>query len=138
MSDLSTNDKNMENNHYDILIVDDSKYIIDLITQILRSKGFICKAVNNLLKAERELELHSPKLIFLDVNLPGSNGYEFCKRVKATEKERNTLIYYFTGVPEAEIAIKTLETKADGYLKKPFDLSDFNDILAHIDQKATI
>ena len=52
--------------------------------------------------------------------------------VRSTEKRRNILIYYFTGVPEAEIALKTLETKADGYLKKPFDLSDFDDILEHL------
>ena len=138
MSDLTTSDKSGGNNNYDILIVDDSKYIIELATQIIRSKGFICKAVNNLLEAEREFMFHSPKLIFLDVNLPDSNGYDFCKKVRSNEKQRNTLIYYFTGIPEAEIAIKTLETKADGYLKKPFDLSDFNDILAQLDKKAIV
>ena len=44
-------------------------------------------------------------------------------------------MYYFSGVPEAEVAIKTLETKADGFLKKPFDLSDFDDILGQLKPK---
>ncbi len=56
--------------------------------------------------------------------------------LKSKEKFRKVLIYYFTGVSEAEVAIKALETRADGYLKKPFDLSDFNDILEHIEQSS--
>ncbi len=54
--------------------------------------------------------------------------------LKSKDEYRNILVYYFTGVSEAEIAIKSLETRADGYLKKPFDLSDFNDILNHLEQ----
>ena len=79
MSDLITSDKEVKNNHYDILIVDDSKYIIELLTQIIKTKGFCCKSVSNFLDAERELKEHSPKLIFLDVNLPDSNGMSFVK-----------------------------------------------------------
>jgi len=65
-------------------------------------------------------------------------GYEFCRMLKSKEKFRKILIYYFTGVAEAEVAIKTLETRADGYLKKPFDLSNFNEILEHIEQKSIV
>ncbi|UCD00838.1 MAG: response regulator [Promethearchaeota archaeon] len=106
--------------HYDILIIDDSKFIIELLTDIIESKGLTCKAVENLSSA-------------MDVNLPGANGYKFCEKIKSTEKFKNILIYYFTGVSEAEVSIKTLETRADGYLKKSFDLSNFNDILEHLD-----
>jgi two-component system phosphate regulon response regulator PhoB/two-component system alkaline phosphatase synthesis response regulator PhoP len=124
----------MEDSKYDILIIDDSEYIIKLLKQIIKSKGYSCKAVENLSIAMDELNLHLPKLIFLDVNLPESSGYEFCKKIKSIEKFKNILIYYFTGVSEKEIAIKALETKADGYLKKPFDLSDFNDIFYLLSQ----
>ncbi|GAG63940.1 unnamed protein product, partial [marine sediment metagenome] len=41
-------------------------------------------------------------------------------------------LYYFTGVPETEVAIKAIETKADGYLKKPSNISDFDDILQQL------
>ncbi len=123
---------------YDILIVDDSKLITKLLTEIIKSKGYTCRAVNNFSKAKEELNKHKPKLIFLDVNLPGSNGYEFCKRIKSTKKFNNILIYYFTGVPEVEIAIKALETRADGYLKKPFNMSDFDDILQHLGQSSAV
>lgn len=117
---------------YDILIVDDSKLIIKLLTEIIESKGYTCRAVNDFSKAKEELNKHKPKLIFLDVDLPGSNGYEFCRSIKSTKKFKDILIYYFTGVPETEVAIKTIEAKADGYLKKPFNISDFDDILQQL------
>ncbi|MFX1329224.1 MAG: two-component system response regulator [Promethearchaeota archaeon] len=98
--------------------MDDSKFIIALLKDIMKSKGFTRKVVENTSKAKEELNNHIPKLVFLDVNLPDSNGYEFCKILKSKDEYRNILVYYFTGVSEAEIAIKILERRADGYLKK--------------------
>lgn len=117
---------------YDILIIDDSKYIIDLLEKIFRIKGYSCKSVGNTSEAIEELKIQKPQLILLDVHLPHLSGYEFCSYIKSNEKYRNILVYYFSGVPEAEVAIKTLETKADGFLKKPFDLSDFDDLLSQL------
>lgn len=79
-----------------------------------------------------------PKLIFLDVNLPDSNGYEFCESLKKDSKYRNILVYFFTGEPESEVALKALETGADGYLKKPFSLTDFDEIFEHLDHNKEI
>lgn len=58
--------------------------------------------------------------------------------LKSKNEFGNVLIYYFTGISEAEIAVKTLETQADGYLKKPFDFYDFNDILDQLEQNNAI
>ncbi len=124
----------MEDLKYDILIIDDSKYIKKLVTEIIESRGFTCRAVENISLAMQELDRYQPKLIFLDVNLPDSNGYDFCKMLKSTKKFKKILVYYFTGVAKAEVTLKALETKADGYLKKPFDLSDFNDIFELVKQ----
>lgn len=128
----------MEVLQYDILIIDDSKFIIKLLTEIIELKGFSCRSVENTSLATIELNKYLPKLIFLDINLPDSNGYEFCKNLKSTEKFNQILVYYFTGIAEAEVAIKALETKADGYLMKPFNLSDFNNILEHLDHSNAV
>jgi CheY-like chemotaxis protein len=120
---------------YDILIIDDSKYIIDLLEKILRIKGYSCKSVGNTSEAFEELKINKPQLILLDVHLPQLSGYEFCDIIKSNKQYKNILVYYFSGVPEAEVAIKTLETKADGFIKKPFDLSDFDDLLGYLKPK---
>ena len=105
-----------------------------MLTEIIESKGFTSRAVENISLAMQELENYIPKLIFLDIHLPDSNGYDFCKMLKSSEKFNKILVYYFTGVAEVEVAVKALETKADGYLKKLFDLSDFNDIFELVKQ----
>ncbi len=123
----------MDKSEYDVLIIDDSKYVIDFMEKFLGYKGYSSKAVNSTLQATEELKVNKPKLIILDINLPDSNGYEFCKMVKSNEKYKDILVYYFSGAPESEVMIKTIETKADGYLKKPFDVTDFDDLLEYLD-----
>ncbi len=125
----------MVRSKYDILIIDDSKYIIDLLEKILRIKGYSCKSVGNTSEALEELKINKPQLILLDVHLPRLSGYEFCDIIKSNKQYNDILIYYFSGVPEAEVATKTLETKADGFIKKPFDLSDFDDLLGYLKPK---
>ncbi|MHA2007679.1 MAG: response regulator [Promethearchaeota archaeon] len=117
---------------YEVLVIDDSRYIADLVYKILELKGHSCHIVDSSSKAFDLLKGHKPKLIFLDVHLPNSSGYEFCNLIKSDEKYKDILVYYFSGAPESEVAIKALETRADGYLKKPFDLSDFDEILDHL------
>lgn len=124
----------IEKKDYDILIIDDSKYVIDFLTKFIELKGFTCEGVYEASKAIETLNLFIPKLIFLDVNLPDSNGYEFCKMLKSDKKFKNILVYFFTGEPESEVALKALEIHADGFLTKPFNLSDFEEIFEHLDQ----
>ena len=129
--------KNIDKISYDILIIDDSKYIIELLTQIFTLKGYICKAVRNFSSAIKELNSNKPRLIFLDVNMPDINGYHLCEMIKSNDKYKEILVYYLTGLSHSEISIKTLETKADGFITKPFDLSDFNEVFDYINlQKA--
>ncbi|MHA1985338.1 MAG: response regulator [Promethearchaeota archaeon] len=122
----------MHHTEYDILIIDDSKYINDLLKKILHFKGYSCKSVSNTSDAIIELGKNKPKLILLDVNLPQLSGYEFCTIIKSNKNYKDILVYYFSGVSETEVATKTLETKADGYLKKPFDFADFDDLLGFL------
>jgi len=126
--------KKIESSQYDILIIDDSKSIIKLITDIIASKGFSCKAARNLPEAMDALNACIPKLILLDVNMPDLNGYKFCMMLKEEEKFSNILVYYLTGTSQSEIGIKTLETKADGYITKPFNLFDFNDVFDYMNK----
>ncbi len=122
----------MVQSEYDILIIDDSKYITELLEKVLQFKGYTCKSVRNTLNAFEELKENKPRLILLDVHMPQLSGYEFCNFIKSNKRYNDILVYYFSGVSEAEVAVKTLETKADGFLKKPFDLADFDDILIYL------
>ena len=123
----------LKNAQYDILIIDDSVTIIDILSKILEFNGLSYKAVNSFNGAMGELKSkNKPKLIFLDVNMPDLNGYKFCKMLKSDDKYKDILIYYLTGASQSELVNKFFETKADGYITKPFNLNDFHDVFAFL------
>lgn len=126
-------EKKLKNTHYDILIIDDSQVIIDVLSKVIEIKGFSYRAVSTFNGAMDELNSNNkPKLIFLDVNLPDLNGYKFCKMLKSEDKYKDILIYYLTGSSQSELVNKVFETKADGYITKPFNLTDFKDVFDYI------
>ena len=64
--------------------------------------------------------------------MPDLNGYKFCKMTKSDDKYKDILVYYLTGISQSELVNKFFETKADGYITKPFDMADFKDIFAYL------
>ena len=64
--------------------------------------------------------------------MPDLNGYKFCKMIKSDDQYKEILVYYLTGASQSELVNKFFETKADGYITKPFNLTDFHDIFAYL------
>ena len=111
--------------HIDILIVDDDKYTNKVLKDIFLMKDLSIKTTNSGTEAIRMLELISPKIILLDVNLPEISGYEICKKIKKQERFKDILVYYITAIPRNKVEEMIDETGADGYFLKPFNYSDF-------------
>ncbi|MHA1197601.1 MAG: response regulator [Promethearchaeota archaeon] len=102
-----------------------------LIKRIFESKGYTCKGVISGLKGLRMLERMQPKIILLDIILPDSNGYEICKILKSDKRWKDIPIYFLTAISATEVKKNLKETKADGYILKPFNFSDF-EIIFHV------
>jgi len=117
---------------YDILLIDDDLSTIELITNYFNSKGYTCKGVITGSKGIEELNFNIPKLILLDIILPDVSGFTICKKIKSSEKFSNIPIIYLTAVPGKKVNEKIEETKADGYILKPFDLSDFELVFQYL------
>lgn len=114
---------------YDVLLIEDDIPTIRLITSFFEGKNLICKGAVSGKKGLVELIINVPKLILLDIILPDISGYELCKRIKSDEKFKSIPLYYLTAIPGTEVEKNIEETGADGYILKPFDLSDFEPIL---------
>ncbi|MFX1390792.1 MAG: response regulator [Promethearchaeota archaeon] len=110
---------------YDILLIEDDLATIRLLTSYFESKGYKCKGVVSGTKGLDEIRGGVPKLILLDIILPDISGYEICKMIKDHEKYKEIPVYLLTAIPGSEVEKKMGETKADGYILKPFDFSDF-------------
>ncbi len=109
-----------------ILLVDDEPLITDSLSYSLRREGFEVKAVGEGEQALKEMEEFEPDLVVLDIMLPGMNGLEVCRRIRANS---STPVIMLTARGEELDRILGLEVGADDYLAKPFS---FRELLARI------
>jgi DNA-binding response OmpR family regulator len=109
-----------------ILLVDDEPLITDSLSYSLKREGFEVKAVGDGEQALKELREFNPDLVVLDIMLPGINGLEVCRRIRATN---STPVIMLTARTEEMDRILGLEVGADDYLPKPFS---FRELLARI------
>jgi two-component system phosphate regulon response regulator PhoB len=104
-----------------ILIVEDEPDIRNMLVLLIKSAGFETIAASS---GEEGLELirtHKPILMTLDRMLPGIDGIEVCRRIRADESIADTYVIMVTALGEADDRIDGLEVGADDYLPKPFE-----------------
>jgi CheY-like chemotaxis protein len=124
-----------KSNHLDILLIEDDLPTIRLITRIFESKGFLCKGVVSGSKGLEELGRSKPKVILLDILLPDLSGYDICKSIKSDNAWNKIPVYFLTAFSGSEVKKHLEETKADGYILKPFNFADFEVIFSILSKK---
>ena len=102
-----------------ILIVDDDNNIAELISLYLTKECFDTRIVNDGEEAMIAFDQYNPNLILLDLMLPGMDGYQVARQVRA--KRCGTPILMLTAKSSLEDRIEGLNAGADYYLTKPFD-----------------
>ena len=101
-----------------LLVVDDDTRIRNLLKQYLTENGFRVTVAGNAAEARRKLEGLDFDLLVLDVMMPGENGVDLTKSLRA---EKQVPILMLTALSETDSRIAGLEAGADDYLPKPFD-----------------
>ena len=102
-----------------ILIVEDEKLLADSLKTLLESRGFSVEVAYNGTDGEDYADLGVYDLLILDVMMPGLNGYDLARRIRA--KKCSTPILMLTAKSGVEDRIEGLNAGADYYLTKPFD-----------------
>ena len=100
-----------------ILVVDDDRELLGLISFALRQAGYLVIEAADGLEAVAAFEREQPDLALLDVNLPGLNGFEVCRRIR---EQSAAPIMMLTVRSAEEDEVKGLDLGADDYLTKPF------------------
>jgi DNA-binding response OmpR family regulator len=106
-----------------ILVVEDDANIRFGLVELLSSEGFDSAECARGDAALEAVEQHQPRLIVLDVMLPGKSGYDICKELRA--KKFDGLILMLTAKGQEMDKVIGLELGADDYLTKPFGLREF-------------
>lgn len=101
-----------------ILIVDDDNNIAELVSLYLTKECFDTHIVNDGEEALKEFDRYKPNLILLDLMLPGIDGYQVCREIRA---KANVPIIMLSAKGEIFDKVLGLELGADDYIMKPFD-----------------
>ncbi len=105
-----------------ILVVDDEKDLVDLITYNLQRNGYDFLAATSGTDALEIAQREQPDLIILDLMLPGIDGTEVARRLKADARTANIPIVMLTAKSEEIDVVVGLSLGADDYVTKPFSM----------------
>jgi signal transduction histidine kinase len=104
-----------------ILIVDDTPTNLDILFQYLKQAGYKVLIARDGPSAVRRAEQTQPDIILLDVMMPGMDGFETCRHLKAHPATQEIPVIFMTALADVESKVKGFEVGGVDYLPKPFD-----------------
>ena len=108
------------NDKGDILVVDDTRLIRKLITDILTLEGYRVRSADSGEIALSSVGDNPPELILLDILMPGMDGFEVLRQIKAREDCRDIPVIFLSGITEVEQRVEGLKLGAVDFISKPF------------------
>lgn len=103
-----------------ILCVDDEHDILDILTYNLKKEGYQVYTADNGEKAITMAEKIRPDMVLLDIMMPGKDGLEVCKALRANPNLKDAHVIFLTAKADEVDEIIGLEFGADDYVIKPF------------------
>ncbi|BAY76934.1 response regulator receiver sensor signal transduction histidine kinase [Nostoc linckia NIES-25] len=107
-----------------ILIVDDIPTNLEVLSEALTDAGFDVAVATSGESALRQVEYDLPALILLDVMMPGIDGFETCRRLKANANTKDIPIIFMTALNDSIDKVKGLSLGAVDYITKPFQQAE--------------
>lgn len=122
-----------------VLVVDDNAQNLKLVRVLLLSEGYEVRTANDAEEALRVLETFAPTLILMDLQLPGMDGLELTRRLKADPKRQNISVIALTAYAMKGDELKALNAGCDAYIAKPIDIEELPKTLsAHLARRKGI
>ncbi|MBI5886654.1 MAG: response regulator [Deltaproteobacteria bacterium] len=108
-----------------ILVADDDKFYRMMFEELIRELGYDCLVVENGLEALEKVRSYMPSLIISDVLMPGMDGFELTRRLKAEPLTMYIPVLIVTSLSDRASKVKGLECGASELLSKPIDETEF-------------
>jgi DNA-binding response OmpR family regulator len=105
----------------DVLLVDDDEVIVTTLERCLRRESFTVKTAHSGMQALQLLRRQVPKVMLLDVMMPGMDGYEVCREIRADKKLSTLPVIFLTAKTAEADHIAGFKAGGDDYINKPFN-----------------
>lgn len=104
-----------------VLIVDDVKANVDVLVEALQTDHKLAVALNGE-SALKSIDKSPPDLVLLDIVMPGMDGYEVCRRLRANSKTQDIPVMFLSSLDEVKDKTQGFEAGGNDYLTKPFEV----------------
>jgi DNA-binding NtrC family response regulator len=116
-----------------ILVVDDDKDVCEYLTDFLTNDGYTVTAVNDPTRVADTLRGAEFHVLILDLMMPTLSGIDLLGQIRKLDDDIAIII--LTGYPSLESATASIEYDVSAYIRKPFALDEFRDVLSRIAKK---
>lgn len=107
---------------YEIMVIEDDPICLLLLSKLFKGAGYQVRLAENADIALKSIKEKLPTLILLDVIMPGMNGYDLCKILKADKYTSTIPVIFCSGLTEDNDKAKGFAAGGIDYLTKPYDL----------------
>jgi len=107
-----------------ILVVDDTPHNVKMLVDLLAAKGYATVTASSGQEGLAKVEAERPDLVLLDVMMPGMDGYEVCRQIRANPEYGILPVVMVTALDPTRERIKGLEAGADDFLTKPVNMAE--------------
>lgn len=112
-----------------ILVVDDNEDNANIIHDYMEARGYPISVAYNGDEAMALFETVKPSIVLLDVMMPGRDGWQVCREMKASAAGKEIRVIMVTALQEWMDKRQAIETGADDYVEKPFELAKLASVI---------
>ena len=112
-----------------VVIIDDNEDAATTLSMLIQELGGSTRTANDALSGLQAVREFEPHIVFLDVGMPGMNGYEACRRIRRLSSQTPILIVAVTGWGQDQDKKRALDAGFDFHLTKPVDPAALTDLL---------
>jgi PAS domain S-box-containing protein len=107
-----------------VLVVDDNPNNLRLLSAMLIEHGFAVRVVTSGYMALKSVEVDTPDIVLLDINMPHLNGYEVCRRLKEQEQTRDLPVIFISALGDVSDKVRGFAVGGVDYITKPFQVEE--------------
>ncbi len=112
-----------------ILLVDDIIDNLDMLTDMLENQGHRVQIALSGQEALEKIQTDKPDIVLLDIQMPGMDGYEVCRKIKANPETQDIPVIFLSALSDTKDIVKGFDAGGVDYVSKPFK---FREVMARV------